>query len=337
MDLPVLSGPAVATWQMAELRRTLAWLRGASPFHAARLRDIDLEALRTQADLARLPRMEAGDLAAPGLLTVSQDAVARVVSLNTSGTSGPAKRLYFSDADLLRTLDFFAVGMSTLCGPGDAVLVLLPGRREWGVADLLVRALPKLGPADGARAVLPPENWTPEILPALLHAEAVTGLIAAPTQLRRLLSLPREAFQGRIRTLLASAEPLTDALRVEIEAAWGCEVFDHWGMTETGYGGGVECAAHAGYHLREADLLLEVADWASGAPLPEGRRGEILVTTLGGRALPLVRHRTGDAGVMLPGPCACGSPLRRLGPVAGRLRADGHGIEQPNKGWVAKP
>ena len=102
-------------------------------------------------------------------------------------------------------------------------------------------------------------------------------------------------------------------------------------MTETGYGGGVECAAHSGLHLREADLLLEVADPATGEAVPPGETGEILITTLGERALPLLRYRTGDAARMLPGPCACGSPLRRLGPVAGRFAPDGS-IVRPRKG-----
>jgi phenylacetate-coenzyme A ligase PaaK-like adenylate-forming protein len=336
MGLPELSAAtttaavAVEAWQMAELRRTLAWARAASPFHAARLAHVGLDALRAYADLAPLPRMEASDLAAPGLLALSQDEVARMVTLPTSGTSGPAKRLLFAEADLARTREFFAIGMSTLCGPGDVVLVLLPGRREHGVADLLSRALPEIG----ARAVLPPEEWTPEALPELVAAQGVTCLVAAPAQLSRLLELPAGAFRGRLRTLLSSAEPLPSSLRARLEAAWGCAVFDHWGMTETGYGGGVECSARAGYHLREADLLVEVADPATGAPLPPGATGEILVTTLGMRAMPLVRYRTGDAGTLLPGPCPCGGPLRRLGPVPGRLGPDGAGIITQTKGWV---
>jgi len=332
LGLGRLSASGVEAWQMAELKRTLSWLRKASPFHAARLSGLDLESLRSPADLARLPRMTASDLAAPGLLTTSQSDIARVVSLPTSGTSGPAKRLHFTDADLERTLEFFAVGMSTLCGQGDAVLVLLPGRHEWGVADLLCRALPAIG----ARAVLPPEAWTPESLPFLIEARGVTCLVAAPRQLAKILALPANGFRGRIRTMLASAEPLPAHLRADIEAAWGCEVFDHWGMTETGYGGGVECSAHAGYHLREAGLYVEVTDYATGAPLPAGVQGEILLTTLGERALPLLRYRTGDAGVLLPGPCPCGSPLRRLGPVPGRLAADGLGIVQPSKGQASQ-
>lgn len=320
----------LADWQLAELRRTLAWARQASAFHAERLAGLDLSALRSLDDLARLPRMTAADLDAPSLLTLSQDAVARVVSLNTSGSSGPPKRLLFSDADLLRTLEFFRIGMSTFTRADDAVLVLLPGRTAWGVADLLARALPDIK----ARAVLPPEHWTPADLPPLLAAQNVAVLVAAPAQLAALLGHEdfRQAARGRLRTLLSTAEPLAPGLRAEIEAAWGCEIFDHWGMTETGYGGGVECSAHLGYHLRECDLLLEVAHPATGAPLPPGETGEVLLTTLGERALPLLRYRTGDAARWLPGPCACGSPLRRLGPVQGRFSEDGERIEHIAKG-----
>ncbi|MHC1751178.1 DVU_1553 family AMP-dependent CoA ligase [Humidesulfovibrio sp.] len=320
---------ALRAWQMAELRRTINWVRQASPCHARRLAELDTESLRSPADLALLPRMEATDLVAPGLLAVSQDEVERVVSLTTSGTTSRGvspKRLSFTEADLARTLDFFAVGMSTLCGPGDVALVLLPGRRNWGVADLLARALPKID----ALALPAPEDWTPETLPDILSRAAANVLVAAPAQLSRLLDLPTEAFRS-LRSVLSSAEPLPDALRRKVEAAWGCEIFDHWGMTETGYGGGVECAAHSGYHLREVDLLLEIAYPATGEPLRQGETGEILVTTLGRRALPLVRYRTGDAAAWIPGPCPCGSALSRLGRVPGRIAPDGS-ISQPGKG-----
>lgn len=327
-----LSPQGVEAWQMAELRRTLAWAARHSPFLAGRLAGFDLGALRSHADLARLPRMDATALGSPLLLTVSQDEVARVVTLSTSGSSGPAKRLCFTRADLERTLDFFRVGMSTLCRTGDAVLVLLPGRREWGVADLLARALPQLG----ARPVLAPEGWTPEDLPARLSEQLAEGgvsvLVAAPSQLRRLLAAQPQA-QVPVRALLSTAEPLPADLREEVQKAWGCEVFDHWGMTETGYGGGVECAAHSGLHLREADLLVEVADPATGEALPPGETGEILLTTLGQRALPLLRYRTGDAARLLPGPCPCGSPLRRLGPVQGRLSKNGEALHSTEKNW----
>lgn len=332
MGLPGMPGPepaALLAWQMAELRRTLRWLRQASPFHARRLAGFELESLQNPADLARLPRMEAADLAAPGLLTLSQDRVERVVSLPSSGTTsggGPAKRLFFAEADLERTLEFFAVGMGTLCAAGDVALVLLPGRRDWGVADLLARALPQIG----ARALPALDDWTPQSVPEMIVEAGATVLVAAPTQLARLLTLGAEGLR-RVRAVLSSAEPLAESLRREVEAAWHCEVFDHWGMTETGFGGGVECRAHSGYHLREADLFIEVAQPVTGAPLGPGDTGEILLTTLGERAMPLLRYRSGDAAAWLEGPCPCGSALRRLGRVPGRIAPDGT-ISQPQKG-----
>jgi len=336
MGLPLdrLCPETVAAWQLAALRRTLAHAATHSPFYRNHLAGMDFDGLRASADLAAVPLTTARDLAGQGqrMLCLSQDQVARVVTLATSGTSGPAKRLFFTQEDLAATLDFFSQGMATLCGPGDAVLVLLPGRRPDGVADLLARALPRIG----ARAVLPPENWDPDLLTGLLVSENVTRLVAAPSQVRILLG--HGAFSGaareRVRAALISAEPLGPDLRRAMARDWDCEAFDHWGMTETGYGGGVECAAHDGYHLREAEFLVEIVDPLGTTPLPPGEQGEVVVSTLGRRGLPLVRYRTGDAARMLPGPCACGSPLRRLGPVAGRIEITGttYRLVQPDKG-----
>jgi phenylacetate-coenzyme A ligase PaaK-like adenylate-forming protein len=96
-------------------------------------------------------------------------------------------------------------------------------------------------------------------------------------------------------------------------------VYGHYGMTETGLGGGVECAARDGYHLREADLLFEVVDPSSGRPVPDGEYGEVVFTTLTRRGMPLVRYRTGDRARFLTEACPCGTVLRRLGRVTNRL------------------
>ena len=100
-------------------------------------------------------------------------------------------------------------------------------------------------------------------------------------------------------------------------------VLDHYGLTETGYGGGVECTAHSGYHMRELDLLVEILDIGTGRPLPFLHEGEVTITTLTREGMPLIRYRTGDVAHMLPGPCPCGSPMPRLSAIRGRLRFDG--------------
>jgi phenylacetate-coenzyme A ligase PaaK-like adenylate-forming protein len=92
-------------------------------------------------------------------------------------------------------------------------------------------------------------------------------------------------------------------------------------MTETGYGGAVDCAFHCGCHLREDELLVEVVDPATGKPAPAGAVGEVVVTTLRRRGAPLLRYRTGDLARLNEAPCPCGSALRRLDGFAGRVGA----------------
>jgi len=90
-------------------------------------------------------------------------------------------------------------------------------------------------------------------------------------------------------------------------------------MTEMGLGGGVSCEAQVGYHLREADLYFEIIDPLSGAPLPDGQPGEVVFTTLTRQGMPLLRYRTSDISRFLPAPCPCGTLLKSMAWIAGRL------------------
>ena len=163
-------------------------------------------------------------------------------------------------------------------------------------------------------------------------------VVAAPRQLAALTTALSHDFMQEgdlaLRGILSSAEPLPASLAVALQTNYGLLVLDHYGMTETGYGGGVECPARHGYHLRELDLLVEVVDMATGEPLPDGHEGEVVITTLTREAMPLIRYKTGDAAAMLPGPCRCGSPLRRLGTVRGRIVRKGaaYSVEKTAKG-----
>ena len=81
----------------------------------------------------------------PPLLALSQSAIARVVTLETSGTSGPPKRLHFTPDDLESTVDFFHHGMALFTRPGDRVAIAFPGRHPGGIAAGLAVALRRLG------------------------------------------------------------------------------------------------------------------------------------------------------------------------------------------------
>lgn len=306
--------------QLRLLRSTVEQaMRGA--FYATRLQG-RVNDLATLEDLMCLPFTTAEDLRNWGdFLCVSQGDVQRMVTLHTSGTTGQPKRLAFTDADLARTRDFFTVGMSQLVRAGQRLAVLLPGaERPDGVADLLQQAL---GCA-GVEVVAPPpqvhmRSQTGETLAQWLEQAEAHCLVAAPAQLVNLLGWFYSAGPKKLAGVLSSAEPLDAALGQRLRQTWQCEVLDHYGLTETAYGGAVECAAHTGFHVRELDVLIEIVDISGYKVLPAGEAGEVVITTLQREAMPLVRYRTGDVACLLPGPCACGSPLRRLGPVLGRV------------------
>ena len=329
-ELPIL----LAQMQLRLLRSTLAQaMRGT--YYGTRLRGCcDITML---AELTHLPFTTADDLRNWGeFLCVSQGDVQRMVTLHTSGTTGQPKRLAFTDADLARTRDFFAVGMSQLVRAGQRLAVLLPGaERPDGVADLLRQAL---GSA-GVEVVAPP----PQVhmaggggeLARWLEQAAAHCVVAAPAQLANLLTCFPAAGPKNLCGVLSSAEPLDATLGQSLRQRWQCEVLDHYGLTETAYGCAVECAAHQGFHVRELDVLVEIVDISGSNVLPIGQAGEVVITTLQREAMPLVRYRTGDVARLLPGPCACGSPLHRLGPVLGRIeRPEGASprIVCPSKG-----
>ena len=306
----------LARYQLAALNRTLAYVRQNSPFYRRHLADLSLP-LGSLDELAVLPVTTAADLrrAPLALLCVSQDRIARAVTLETSGTTGAPKRLFFTDADLELTVDFFQHGMSTLVGPGQRVLILMPGELPGSVGDLLVRALARMD----VRGIVYGPVGDPEAAIQVALDEGIDCLVGIPVQV---LAMARHAqgprLAGRIRSVLLTTDYVPNTSVAAIETEWDCRVFKHYGMTEMGLGGAVECAARCGYHVREADLLVEIVDPRTRRPVPDGRPGDIVFTTLTREGMPLIRYCTGDRAAFKLQPCPCGTALRTLDTVQGR-------------------
>jgi len=141
----------------------------------------------------------------------------------------------------------------------------------------------------------------------------------------QVLALARNAGTGGslrfgLKSVLLTMDHVPQAIVRAVEVSWGCTVYNHYGMTEMGLGGGVECQARRGYHFREADLYLEIIDPINGRIVSEGEYGEVVFTTLTRRGMPLIRYRTGDISRFIPGDCPCGTVLRTLEKVRSRLR-----------------
>ncbi len=325
-----LTRGGLACWQLHRLRETVRRVREHSPFYRGRLKDCGVP-IGGLPDIARLPFTTADDLRAGAqrFLCVSQSEIQRVVTLPTSGTTGAPKRLYFTAADLESTLEFFAAGMSAFTGPGDRVLILLPGEAPDSAGNLLARALARIG---AAGIIHGPVRDASQTL-SFMKEKAVTGVVGMPVQV---LGLARSS-SGRaiaVNSAVLTSDYVPNSLCRAVEEAWGCRAYHHYGMTETGLGGGVDCAARQGYHLREADLYIEIVDPETGAPLPDGRTGEIVFTSLIRTGMPLIRYRTGDMARMLPEPCPCGTILRCMEHVRGRI---GRGVALANGSRLGLP
>lgn len=300
-------------YQFARLRETLQLARARSPFYRCHLAAAPQDLAGLQ-DLHALPFTTAQDIREQGLqfLCVSQDAIQRVVTLDSSGTTGSPKRIYFTQADQELTIDFFRAGMATFTNPGDRVLILLPGETPGSVGDLLAIALGRMGALPIKHGLVRDVGETLQVM----RQERVDGVVGVPYQVHALAAYGPELM---LKHALLTTDHVPNAIVTAVESAWGCAVYNHYGMTEMGLGGGVDCGVHRGYHLREADLLFEIVDPVTGLAVPEGRYGEVVFTTLTRTGMPLIRYRTGDLSRFVAGDCGCSTRLRTLERVTGRV------------------
>jgi phenylacetate-CoA ligase len=116
-----------------------------------------------------------------------------------------------------------------------------------------------------------------------------------------------------LRVGVFGAEPWTEAMRKHIEAAAAIKAYDIYGLSEIiGPGVAAECCHQQGLHVFEDHFYPEIIDPDSGQPLPDGQRGELVLTTLTKEAMPAIRYRTRDITAIVPEPCACGRTVRRI-------------------------
>lgn len=267
-------------------------------------------------DLASLPFTTDEDLAhhAPGLLLCSQAEIRRVLSDATSGTTGAAKRVFYTEGDCARTVELFMAGLGELIFPGSVTMICFPFSGPHGLGELIAEAVERLG----ARPLKLGVGLSYGEFAKLLETERPDTFVGMPVQL---LSLLRVCGRGSLRRALVSGDACSDAVLKGCEAILQSRLFPHYGSREMALGGAICCPAHEGMHLRENHVIAEIVD-EQGRPLPPGERGELVITTIGMEAMPLIRYRTGDYTRRIPGTCPCGSQVLRLDTVRRKETAE---------------
>ena len=109
------------------------------------------------------------------------------------------------------------------------------------------------------------------------------------------------------------AEPWSESMRRYIIDNSNVEPFDIYGLSEiVGPGVGIECSAHHGLHIFEDHFYPEIIHPETGEVLPEGKEGELVLTTLSKKAMPMLRYRTRDITTLAREQCACGRTICRF-------------------------
>jgi phenylacetate-CoA ligase len=321
-ELETLARADLERLQLARLRATLTRARRSPHYRRAfRRAGFDPKSLCSLADLVRLPFTVKDDLRSDenypyGFLTVGRDKLVRLHS--SSGTTGRPTAVFHTRRDLAAWTDLVArslwmIGMR----PGDVFQNMMGYGLFTGGLGL------HYGSERLGALTIPAGAGNSRRQIALMKDFGTTALHIIPSYALRLIDTFRELGEDPhafgLRHAVLGAEPHSEAARRRIEELFGLRAFNCYGLSElNGPGVAFECPEQDGLHLWEDAYLAEVVDPETGAPVPDGTRGELVLTNLTREGMPLLRYRTRDVTSLRPEPCACGRTHRRIERITGR-------------------
>jgi phenylacetate-CoA ligase len=299
-------------WSLAHAYQNVAHYRRS--FDSAGVHPSDLREL---ADLARFPFLLKSDLRAQypfGMFAVPREQVVRIHA--SSGTTGQPTVVGYTRKDVDTWASLMARSIYAAGGrPGDIVHIaygygLFTGGlgAHYGAERLGCSVVPLSGGQTERQAQLI-IDFKPDII-----------MVTPSYMLTIAEELERRGVSGRdcpLRIGIFGAEPWSEAMRQEIEQRVGLAAVDIYGLSEVmGPGVASECLeTKDGLVLWEDHFYPEIIDPETGAVLPDGTEGELVLTSLTKEALPVIRYRTRDRTRLLP-PTA--RAMRRLARINGR-------------------
>jgi phenylacetate-CoA ligase len=272
---------------------------------------------RSLADLAKFPFTTKADLRETypfGMFAVPMDRIVRIHA--SSGTTGKPTVVGYTAKDIDTWSHVMARSIRAAgARPGDKVHVaygygLFTGGlgAHYGAERLGLAVIP-LGGGMTERQVQLIEDFKPEIIMV-----TPSYMLAIADEMERQGLDPRKAS---LRIGIFGAEPWTNELRKSIEERTSLQAIDLYGLSEViGPGVAQECLeGKDGLTIWEDHFYPEVVDPATGQPLPDGEKGELVFTSLTKEALPILRYRTRDLTRLLPG---TSRTMRRMEKITGR-------------------
>ena len=303
-------------FKIYKLQKILEYVYERSPFYREvfEKHQIRPTEVRSLSDLSKIPFTQPKDILDDPyrIPCVSIGAISRIFTLTSSGTTGDNKKVFFTQGDLHRIADLLATHTKIVCGDRkNVVQILLPGSRPFGQADLLAKGVEMAGSIPVITGIT---SDPIEQIEAIKKNQS-TVLVGYPSYFYRITQETKQKYNLKdlgVNGIVTTGENTPSSMRSAIKGAWKVDIFSHYGLVEMGLSVGMECHVHKGYHIDEADFIVEIVDPYSDKVLEEGREGEVVITTLSREGMPLIRYRTGDLSKIIEGCCECGSILRRI-------------------------
>lgn len=320
-DIETLQRSGIEKLQVEKLKKTIG-IASQSPYYNELYSKLGISPgfIKNIDDVTKLPfttKQDLRDHFPYGFLAVDQREVVRLHS--SSGTTGNPTVVYHTVNDLkewanLMARSLFAAGIrdtdvfQNMSGYG-----LFTGGLgfQYGIERLGALSIPSAA-GNSLRQI------------KLMMDFGTTAAHAIPSYLTRLYEVfveqgldPRR--DTKLHTLVIGAEPHSEEHRRRIEAMFGVKAYNSFGLSEmNGPGVGFECTYQNGLHVWEDAFIVEIVNPDTLEPVADGEIGELVMTTLDRRAMPLIRYRTRDLTRFLPGDCPCGRTHRRLDRISGR-------------------
>ncbi|MFA4920182.1 MAG: phenylacetate--CoA ligase [Thermodesulfovibrionales bacterium] len=320
-DIETISRSALEELQLKRLKQTVSLACKNIPFYKEQFSKLNLKPkdITSLKDVPKLPFTTREDLRENypfGMLAVAKEQVVRLHT--SSGTTGKPKAIFFSKKDVDRAAELIARCLIMTGVKKDDVLQnmmtygLFTGAlvMHYGAEKVGVLVIPA-GPGNTKRQI------------ALMQDFKTTTLHLTPSYALYLAGvMNNEGLDPKdfsLRRAYMGSEPYSEETRKKIEKFFKIDVYNSYGLSEmNGPGVAFECTEKNGMHLWEDNFIMEIIDPDTGERMPEGEKGELVLTTLYREAMPILRYRTRDIAMIIPGKCKCGRTHRRISRIIGR-------------------
>ena len=319
-DAETMPRAQIKELQLKKLQHTVKWCYDRVPYYHKIMEEnkVTPDQIKTLEDVRRLPFTTKADLRDNypfGLFAVPKKEIVEIHA--SSGTTGKPIVGGYTRRDMDMWSDCVARIAVASGATDEDVCQIAFGYGLFTGAFGLHYALEKIG-----AMVVPISSGNSEKQIMIMKDFGTTLLVATPSYAVYLSELAKEmgvANQLKLRLGLFGSEVCTPEMRDQIERNIGITVTDNYGLTEIG-GPGMsgECIFRDGLHINEDHFLCEIIDPETGEVLPEGEKGELVVTPLSKEGFPIFRYRTKDITRIITEPCKCGRTFARMDKVVGR-------------------